>query len=393
MSAGASMASTLDTELDTELDADAEPSIVPSIESFCWLLSPVAPDVVAGAAVPPPASAEHVDAIACELLHAWQVAPAVVPLFIDWIQPAHRDRPSVALLQARARAVAAFAELQNERIREVVGAFDAAGLPYALLKSAALRFQVYDHPAERCGEDFDLAVARRDLGAARRVLEGMGYEPAQWSEAALRYQQGDPAFRAFVEARHHELGFLIRRERVHGLAPHTRDAVFDQLALRPWLWHLTPEGALATYLLVDVHHGLSLDIPADALLATRCAADLDGTPAWVPSPAWSAFFSIYKLYWEGVHHYREGVHHYADLARLMPRLTATDVVELAHIVETYNLRAAAYFVLRRLTPMFGVVLDPAVDALIDACAVPNVRTGALDQNDYGDVWPKLWGQR
>ena len=365
----------------------------PSIESFCWLLSPLAPELIASHELPPPASADHVDTIAGELLRVWQVAPAVVPAFVDWIHPEHRARPAVALLQARACAVAAFAELQRDRIRECARAFEAAGLPYALIKSAALRFQIYDDPALRCGEDFDLAVARRDLGLARDVLEHLGYQPAQWSERDQRYQRADLELRALVEAQHHELGFLIRRERVHGLAPEVRDAVFEQLALRPWLWHLTSRGELATYLMVDVHHGLALDIPADDLIARRCAVDLDGTPMWVPAPAWSTFLSIYKLYWEGVHHYREGLYHYADLARLVPRLTASDVIELAHILETYNLRAAAYFVLRRLSPMFGVTVAPAVDALIDACALPDVQIGSHDQNDYGDVWPKLWGQR
>jgi Uncharacterised nucleotidyltransferase len=377
MRAGASTA----TRLEADFDAPT------SIESFCWLLAPLDPRV------PPPTSAEHVDFIAAEMLHAWQVAPAVAPRFLNWIRPEHRDRPAVARLQARARAVEVFARLQNQRIIEVVRAFDAAGIPYALLKSAALRFSVYALPEQRCGEDFDLVVGKDHLVTARQVLERLGYEAAQWNEAVLRYQHGDPALRAFVEARHHELGFLIRRERVQGLSPRTRDAVFDQLSIRPWLWHLTPAGELATYMMVDVHHGLSLDIPADALLATRCAASLEGTPAWVPSRAWSAFHIIFKLYWEGVHHYREGVHHYADLTRLAPTLNATDVAELAEILEAYNLAAAAYFVLRRLTPMFRVELDPAMYALIDVCAEPNIRSGALDQNDYGDVWPKLWGRR
>jgi hypothetical protein len=240
----------------------------------------------------------------------------------------------------------------------VIRAFDAAEIPYALLKSAALLFSIYALPEQRYGEDFDLVVAQSHLAAARRVLERLCYEPAQWSEATLRYQHGDPELRALVEARHYELVYLVRRERVHGLSQRTRDAVFDQLSIRPWLWYLTPTGNLATYMVVDVHHGLALDIPADALLATRCTAELDGTPTWVPLRTWSTFHINYKLYWDGVHLY-------ADLIRLAPTLNAADVVEL----------------------------DPAMDALIDLCAVPNLRSGALEQNDCRDVWPKLWGRR
>ncbi|HEX3479150.1 MAG TPA: nucleotidyltransferase family protein [Kofleriaceae bacterium] len=377
MTAGAGTAARLDT------DSDA-PS---SIESFCWLLGPHVPGM------PPSASTAQVEAIAAELLHAWQVAPVVVPAFLRWIRPEHRDGPRVALLRARARAAQVFAELQRERILELVRAFEAAGISYALLKSAALRFQIYAQPEQRCGEDIDLLVARRDLGSARRVVEGLGYEPAQWNEARRRYERADPQLRQLVEAQHHELGFSIRRERVHSLPEQTRDAVFAQLALRPWLWHLTPAGELATDMMVDVHHGLALDISGDALLATRRRAVLGGALAWVPSPAWSMFYSIYKLYWEGVHHYREGVHHYADLTRLAPTLDAGDVDELWQLLAAYNLLAAAHFVLRRLAPEFGVTLGPAIHALIDAAGAPDTRTGALDQNDYGDVWPKLWGQR
>ena len=61
---------------------------------------------------------------------------------------------------------------------EALDAFDAAGIEYMLLKGPALARLLYRREEHRAYSDVDVIVAPRDLPAARRVLEGLGYMDA-----------------------------------------------------------------------------------------------------------------------------------------------------------------------------------------------------------------------
>lgn len=65
--------------------------------------------------------------------------------------------------------------LENE-LGQVIAAFAAAGVPVMLLKGAALGRLVYDSPAERPINDFDLLAPASQVDAALRILAARGYE-------------------------------------------------------------------------------------------------------------------------------------------------------------------------------------------------------------------------
>lgn len=71
--------------------------------------------------------------------------------------------------------------LRNQRfhaqLAEIAAAFDAASLPYVVLKGGAyLVLPVYPTPSLRVMADLDLLVAEHDLERACQVLEGLDYE-------------------------------------------------------------------------------------------------------------------------------------------------------------------------------------------------------------------------
>jgi hypothetical protein len=371
----------------TAADGSAEPGLrwTRTAGRLLWLLSPTAP-------IPrrPPRPREA--RAACWLmLETWQVLPATWPRFRQWGNPDPRD-PWVRRAEARSVAVAAAARLQNRLCSRIAAGLERSGVPYVLLKSTAARMIAYPESGERGGMDVDFGVRRADLDAARRVLAVLGLEPAEWNVPVGRFQVADPLLRAAVEARHYELGFLVRRQAVRELPPDEERRVRAQLGEAPNPWHTLPDGGLGCWLVADVHHGITPEIPVDPLIDSARSATVDGVTYAVPRSAWLAFHLIYKIYWEGVHSYRTGLYQYADLCRVAAQLDAAEVGVLRELLSRWSLEAAGYYVLRRL-PRFGAPLSPELVRMVNDYSTPGPDDEPVRVNDLGDMWYKLWGRR
>ena len=355
--------------------------------AYAWLISPFA-------SVPEASPTEEQIECACAFLtECWQQIPSALPRFLAWIGQGEEDRPSVRRLRGRGAAIRASAELQRRMMERIVGAFDARAIRYTLLKSSAVRWYLYDSPLDRSGMDIDMGVQRDRLDDAVTVLKELGFVEAQWNQGKLRFEQADPILRAVVEAAHYELGFLVRRQVVDGLSAGMEEMIRGQIDLRPNPWHITADGGLACYVVVDMHHGISPEITVDPLIASRVAIPAGQGIVHVPRDSWTMLHMIYKIYWEGVHTYREGFYQYGDLCRLAMRIAPDEVEHLRTLLAEYRLKAAAYYVLRRLGPELRTPLPPALIQVMEDGAIPPEDVRARDENDLGDMWPKLWGRR
>jgi hypothetical protein len=349
-----------------------------------WLMSPTADQ-------PDPPSASQIDGTSAILFENWPVLPVTLPRLLSWIGGNEPNRESVRLLKSRAAAVQCLGQAQNAVLELAIPALGRADVPYVLLKGTAVRLGYYGQPDRRCGLDIDIGVPAGCLERARAVFESVGFEAAQWVEARYRFEPADPALRAEVEKTHYELGFLVRRCRVLGLPPESEGAIREQIGHEPSLWHLTPEGELACYVSVDVHHGIAQEIPITPIIEARRPVRYKNRYWYIPRPSWALFHLIFKTYWEGVHNYGVGAYQYADICRVAPTLDDDEIQHFRQLISQWRLEAAAWFVLRRLPSEFGIGFSPAMAAFVDEMSQPRQGTRPSDNNDRGDMWPKLWG--
>jgi hypothetical protein len=330
---------------------------------------------------------------ACELaLTSWQVLPTILPRLLDWAGSGLVDDPVAQRVRDRAVGLTIVSRIQLTLCRRLVEAFAGQGVPYVLLKSSAVRLTSYPSPELRSGKDIDVGVPAPFLRQAERIACELGFVPAEWDRRTNSFRRADPVLRALVESRHHELGFLARRQRVSGLTPEQEAAIRRDLP-NQYIWHLAPDGRLACYTYVDIHHGLNLDMRVEPLVETAQVWEGDGWSAKVPRAEWTLLHLIYKIYWEGVHNYRKGGYQFADLARLLPQVSEESFQILLRLLARYNLDAAAYYVLRRLESDLGMELTPDQRAFLERAGTAPARGEPVDLNDLGDMWPKLWGYR
>jgi len=325
------------------------------------------------------------------LLGSWQIL-ATLPVAVleqDLAQVMAKD--DHLRLRHAYLAVVAFEKAQIAGCRGFLNALRQAGIRHALLKGAASACFLYPERWMRAAWDFDVGVAWADLEAAERLALAAGFHQAQRDPEIPRFYRADRELRAIVEESHFELGFLVRRLQPTNLDGDTRAAI----AAEPWthqFWHDAASTTPWCYAVVDIHHKLSLDIELDGLLGSVRQVVSGGETVSVPDLAWSTAHLIYKLYWEGVHKYGKGLYQYADLIRLMPLLDAAAFARAVEILQSYQLVAGGYYCLKHLAD-FGVALPDFVVAFLDAAAEPPADADAVDINDLGDVWPKLWGRR
>lgn len=359
----------------------------PSPSRFAWLLSPAssAPDGFK--------PAELEDAVEF-MLGCWQVLPAMWSRFSDWIGSDHQRNPGVDQLRARSVAVYQHGLLQVRWIGRIAVELDRRSIDWTLLKSSAARFLVYDYPSERSGRDIDLAVARHKIEEARVAIQSLGFQPAQWDPAVGRFRPANRLLHVLVEQHHHELGFHVLPLNVIGLKPAVETAIRSQLSLQPNPWFLNPSnGQLGCYVIVDVHHGLSVDLPAEEVLSTSQELMAECGPVRVPNLASLLFHILFKLYWEGVHNYQIGAFQFADVCRLVPRLSGKDWTKLRQLLAAAQLEAAGYYVLRRLESDFSLKLRSEMRDWLEELRWPDRSLKPKSVNDLGDMWPKLWGHR
>jgi hypothetical protein len=336
------------------------------------------------------------------LLECWRLLPGVGPeAFDDLADRMHTTQ------RARLRdcwlAVIAFSKTQHHVARAAVGAMEASGLAYSLLKGIATGYCLYAQPWHRIASDLDVGVPRQNLVETERLMASIGFQPAQKNDRTQRFELADPRLRARVESQHYELGFLAKRARPTNLD----DATLAAIRREPWAGRLWLDGADRPwcYSLVDVHHALSHDLDLEALLASSVRVTRDAVTATVPDDAWLATHLVFKIYWEGVHNYGKGLYQYADLARVVARMTDASAVEFVGIMEHYNMLAGAHYVLRRVA-LFGTTPGAELQRFMGETLVapstveraddPFTRPVELvpgDVNDLGDMWPRLWGQR
>lgn len=325
------------------------------------------------------------------LLGGWQTLPVTLPHLA-----ACAGAGTAALVErARARMIAdgVTHDLQMHFLKRLAAALTERAIRFVLLKSAAMRLVAYDSPDQRRARDIDLAVAPDDLPRAIEAVTACGFVPAQWRDDQQRFEVADPDLRTLVENEHYELGFWVRVQEVPGLGPDRRAAVLAQRHERPAQWEIEDGEELATYIVIDVHHGLSLDIPVADIIESARTVTFEGVDLPVPRGGWLLFHLVYKIYVEGAFNYCEGAYQYADLCRLLPKLDEIEIAFFLDLVERHNLRAGSYYVLRRLPGDFGIPLPALLAQAVTAWSVPDVKSTPNHENDWGDMWPKLWGSR
>ena len=355
-------------------------------DRFAWLFSPsgAVPEVAIGP--------EDLGPVADLLLGCWQILPVTLPRFSAWA--GHHGPAQAVIERARARMLAdgAVLDLQFRILNRLAAALRTRGVPFVLLKSAAVRLVAYDDPRQRRARDIDIGVARPDIDRAVECLIETGFESAQWLEDAQTFEVADLELRVSVESKHHELGFWVRLQQVPDLGGELHAAILQQRNERPAQWDLTDDQAPGAFIVADIHHGLSLDIPVDDVVASAQPAPGDGGLS-IPRGGWMLFHLVFKLYIEGIFNYCEGAYQYADLCRLVSRMGDDELLFFATQIDNRNMRAAGYYVLRRLPSDFGVPLPPRLASLVTEWASPDLARSPTQQNDWGDMWPKLWGGR
>jgi len=324
----------------------------------------------------------------------WRLLPITLPRFLRY-HPQFQQTEEARKLGDLSLALQEWAKLQVKFAQPLVAALEKQGVPYALLKGSAVRAVAYRGHECRASMDVDIAVPRSHVHVAESLATEQGFLPAAFDAARAHYRVASDVERAIVEARHYELAQLVRRQLATDVHEEARAAILRSFPLMRWVppsWHLTDAGELACYLTVDIHHGISPEIPVVDLVASSSTTICEGARASIPSIAWLVFHLIYKIYWEGVYSYRKGGYQYADLIRLAERIEGEAARQLVALLREYNLVAAGYYVLRRLISDFACDLSPEITAfLADAAAAPQVAP--LEANDLGDMWPKLWGFR
>jgi hypothetical protein len=361
---------------------------VNELDHLAWLLGP-SPDPGGKK----PRDADIADA--CDfLLREWQILPAVLPALIAWAGTRGQRHPDVQRVRDRATALRLFGRIQLKIGLRLITLMQHAGVPYVLLKGSAARLSAYPDPEERCGKDIDIAVPARHLDGAQKLARDVGFVAAQWSPAVKRFRLADPILRAAVEAGHYELGFYARHQVVTDISPED-DAAIRRDMPSQYLWHTTADDRLACYTSIDIHHGLNLDIPVDPVVRSARIVAWRGANVRVPAPEWSVLFLIFKIYWEGTHTYGKGLYQYADLARQIVKFTTGDVAALRKTLAQYQLEVPAYYVLRRLSGNLATTLAPELTDFLDhlVLAPSGDEVDAMAFNDFGDMWPKLWGYR
>jgi Uncharacterised nucleotidyltransferase len=315
------------------------------------------------------------------------------PFLVSRLPGDFPEHPELEIARETATITSLHGEFCAAEMGRIAALLDGEGIPYALLKSAASRWICFDDPAHRCGRDIDLAVPAEQIEQARGLFLQAGYQQALWDENTRTFNSADPSLTVLVESAHHELGFLVMVREVEDLSSDLDAAIRKQIARRSLVWTLDESDRILHYTVLDLHHGLSLEIDVGPSVRHAETIETEYGRLHIQPRDWQLFYLVFKLYWEGVHRYRLGGYQYAELTRLPALLDAEGIDRFCARVEDWNLEAAAYFTLRRLPLEFFVELPDALFEKILAWG--SAPTGATPKecNDYGDVWHKLWGGR
>ncbi len=337
------------------------------------------------------ASSISPDITISKLFKIWQLLPSLPDKALSKSYAKALGAGNLERLRNAKLAVTAFQQAQIYGNRKLLKQLRQRDIAYSLLKGAASGCLLYPERKLRASWDVDVGVAWSDLEQAEAVALECGFHQAQKDPELPKFYRADRELRAIVEESHFELGFLVRRLQPTNLPKSVRAAIRHEKWAHQF-WHGVYDTHPWCYVVVDIHHKISLDIELDALLATRQSVKVDGEKVYVPSYAWLAAHLIFKLYWEGVHNYGKGLYQYADLVRLIPHLDQSSFGQLVDILTSYNLIAGAHYVFKHVTK-FGITVPRHIDDFIRESQYPQSDSDPIQINDLGDVWPKLWGRR
>jgi len=117
------------------------------------------------------------------------IGPLLYSRLSDWpIRPALRD------IAIRAAAIES---LRLADLRDVLAAFETAGIRVVIIKGTALAYDLYPSPELRPRGDTDLLIAESDREATTRLMHGLGYESRLTSGDTLAVRQ-----QSFVRSGH-----------------------------------------------------------------------------------------------------------------------------------------------------------------------------------------------
>lgn len=138
----------------------------------------------------PPIPPDQIPALA-----AWLVAQGLGPLAYRRYQTI--CPPLAAALAGDYYSALAEQTIRGQTLQEVEAALQEAGIPYALLKGAALSRSAYEHPAERVMSDVDVWVQAQHMSQVWHGLNRLGYRAAGKDSrppALQRLSQGEIQF-------------------------------------------------------------------------------------------------------------------------------------------------------------------------------------------------------
>lgn len=321
-----------------------------------------------------------------------QVLPNYLAELTSSMKSCNIDSKIVGRIKSRGEALRAYTSLNISVVKEITELFSHQDIKYCLLKGAAARLIAYGAAENRSGLDTDIAVNQKNLNLSRDLLYNSGFYQAKWLAHEGRFVQASIEERKHVRDNHYELGYIVRRQKFEG-TPEQRQHILDQIDMFPNPWHLTDDGTLAAYVIIDVHHGLSLDIDTVQILDSSNEFENSYGSFYIPSIPWLLFHLIYKLYWEGVHNYNKGLYQYADIIGLLRLASKDDLAELLLLLDKWKMVAAGYYVLRRLPEHFDVILDSTITNFLESSTQASSRYMPIEENNLGDMWNKIWGFR
>jgi hypothetical protein len=332
------------------------------LSKFSWLLSPFA--------LPPSTQCpedELEEACLFVQQQCWRFLPAVMPKFLSWIGEQAENLPKVKDLQMEATALKEYAKIQNRLSTQVASVFNNSKIPYAFLKSSALRWIVYDDPSERVGVDLDIAVPADYLEQCKLVIKNIGFEPAQWSQVREKYEKANPILRKGFESRSYELGFFVYRLELEKISLEVEAAIRSQLDKHPLMWFATNDGKLNCNIALDIHHGIALerDIAVEPIVNSHHTIKINEIKYNVPRLSWLLLHLICKIYFEGIDSSTKVMYQYADVCRLISKVYGEEYQHFHSLLIKYKLVTEACFVLRRFQSNFRVQLSDEFICLLE----------------------------
>lgn len=336
-----------------------------------------------------PLSAEAALAAAQVIGRVWHVAPVAVPLFLRRFGSV---LPMTTVLELEALAEASHAQgcLFRKVAREAIDAFAAEKLPLVALKGTAVGYACYEDPAMRSGADLDFCVWPKDVPQAKEILSSLGFRAMEYLPAERRFEPADPKARAELEAGHYELGFWVRIERFRSLTAKTLEGFRLGAPLLAAASRIEGDDVLVP-VIVDIHHALSLDIPADGVMEGASLRSVSGGQCLLPPLEWMALHAILKLYWEGGQTYGSGFQNFADIVRIVRLLDDSQSEALAGLLENWDLCAGGYYVLRRVVACDPAAIREPLAGRLDKWSTPPAGETPQSYNDIGDFWPRMFG--